>query len=51
MQKILETFFLTEDKRAISTQKLHRKNTFHDLLLGIGAAPRGAAGEGHQVSE
>jgi hypothetical protein len=37
----LETFFLMEDKRAMCTQKFHRKNTFHNLLRGWAAKRAG----------
>jgi hypothetical protein len=37
---ILETFFLTEEKRLISTQNFREKQNFHDLF------PEGAPADG-----
>jgi hypothetical protein len=42
LPKILETFFLAEEKRSIHTRNFHRKNIFHDLSRW--PAPAGLAG-------
>jgi hypothetical protein len=55
---IMETFFLVEEKRALSTRNFHQKKSFQDLradLPGISgnvgqARPRGPRSGGSQAA-